>query len=98
MIKHVFVGAAVMLLLVLAFMAGGYAAAKSYQFTGVVQAVDSSSLTVQKTAKETWQFEVGKDTKGAAPKVGDRVTVYYKMVATEIGASAAPTTAAKKKK
>jgi hypothetical protein len=85
--KRVFVGAAVMLLLVLAFVAGGYAAAKSYQFTGVVKAVDSSSLTVEKTAKETWQFEVGKDTKGATPKIGDRVTVYYKMVAAEIEAN-----------
>lgn len=98
MMKRVFVGTVVMLVLVLAFVAGGYAAAKSYQFTGVVKVVDSSSVTVEKTAKETWQFEVAKDTKGAPPKVGDRVTVYYKMVATEIEANAAPSTAAKKKK
>jgi hypothetical protein len=98
MVKRVFVGTVVMLVLVLAFVAGGYAAAKSYQFTGVVQSVDSGSLTVQKSAKETWQFELGKDTKGGPPKVGDRVTVYYKMVATEIEAGAAPSTAAKKKK
>jgi hypothetical protein len=98
MVKRAFVGTAVMLLLVLAFVAGGYAAAKSYQFTGVVQAVGSNSLTVQKTAKETWQFELGKDTKGAPPKIGDRVTVYYRMVATEIEASTDPSTAAKKKK
>jgi hypothetical protein len=91
--KRVFAGAAVMLLLVLAFVAGGYASAKSYQFTGVVRAVDSSSLTVEKTAKETWQFEVSKDTKGATPKIGDRVTVHYKMVAAEIEAN----TATKKK-
>jgi hypothetical protein len=96
--KRVFVGAAVMLLLVLAFVAGGYADAKSYQFTGLVKAVDSSSLTVEKTAKETWRFELGKETKGATPKIGDRVTVHYKMVATEIEANAAPTTAARKKK
>ena len=43
-------------------------------------------MTVEKSAKETWQFEVSKDTKGM-PKVGDKVTVYYKMVATEIEAS-----------
>ena len=98
MIKRVFVGTLVMLVLVLTFVAGAYAAAKSYQFTGVVKVVDSSSVTVEKTAKETWQFEVAKDTKGGPPKVGDRVTVYYKMVATEIEANAAPTTAAKKKK
>jgi hypothetical protein len=98
MMKRVFFGAVVMLLLVLAFVAGGYAAAKSYQFTGVVKAVESSSVIVEKTAKETWQFEMAKDTKGGAPKVGDRVTVYYKMVATEIEANAAPSTTAKKKK
>jgi archaellum component FlaG (FlaF/FlaG flagellin family) len=75
-----------------AFVAGGYAATKSYQFTGVVKAADQGSLTVEKSAKETWQFEVTKDTKGS-PKVGDKVTVYYKMVATEIEAKPATATA-----
>lgn len=86
----------VLALLMSAFAAGGYAAAKSYQFTGVVKAVDGSSLTVEKSAKETWQFEVSKDTKGV-PKVGDKVTVNYKMVATDIEAKPAAATAAKKK-
>jgi hypothetical protein len=87
----------VLALLVSAFAAGGYAAGKSYQFTGVVKASDAGSLTVEKSAKETWQFEVGKDTKGTA-KVGDKVTVYYKMVATEVeGKPATATPAAKKK-
>jgi len=81
---RLFAGTAVMLLVVFAFVAGGYAAAKPYQFTGIVQTVDSHSVTVQKTAKETWQFELAKDTKGGAPKVGDRVTIHYKMVATEV--------------
>ena len=85
--KRVFVGMAVMLLLVLAFVAGGYAESRSYQFTGLVKTVDSSSFTVQKTAKETWQFELGKETKGATPKIGDRVIVHYRMVATEIEAN-----------
>jgi hypothetical protein len=40
---------------------------------------------------------VSKDTKGV-PKVGDKVTVYYKMVATEIEAKAATTAAPAKKK
>ena len=81
------------LLMALAFAAGGYAASKSYQFTGTVKAVDATSLTVEKSAKETWQFDLTKDVKGGAPKVGDKVTVYYKMVATEIEAkpAAAPT-------
>lgn len=74
--RRVFVGAIVVLMFVLAFVAGGYAASKSYQFTGVVKTVDGSSLAVEKSAKETWQFELAKDTKGGAPKVGDRVTVY----------------------
>ena len=72
------------LLLTLACVTGGDAAVKSYQFTGVVKAVDAASMTVEKSAKETWQFELAKETKGATANVGDRVTVYYKMVATEI--------------
>ena len=63
-----------------------------------MKAADAGSLTVEKSAKETWQFEVSKDTKGAA-KVGDKVTVYYKMVATEIEskpAAATPPTPKKK--
>ena len=96
--RRVFVSACVALaLMVMAFVAGGYAAVKSYQFTGTVKASDAGTLTVEKSAKETWQFEVSKDTKGAA-KVGDKVTVYYKMVATEIEAKpAAAATPAKKK-
>jgi len=88
--------ALMVLLLALAFVAGGYAAAKNYQFTGTVKAVDATSLTVEKSAKETWQFELPKDVKGGAPKVGDKVTVQYKMVATEIEAKAATPTKSKK--
>jgi len=86
-----------LLALTLAFVAGAYAAAKSYQITGVVKAVDGGTLTVEKSAKETWQFELTKDTKGGAPKVGDKVTVYYKMVTTEIEQKPATTAATKKK-
>ena len=85
-------------LLIAAAVAGGYAASKSYQFTGTVKAVDGGMLTVEKTAKETWQFEVPKDVKGAMPKTGDKVTVYYKMVATEIEAKPAGTVTATRKK
>jgi hypothetical protein len=85
--KCIFAGIAIVILFVLALAAGGYASAKSYQFTGVVKAVDSNSLTVEKTAKETWQFELTKDTKGVTPKIGDRVTISYKMAATEIEAN-----------
>ena len=84
-------------LVIAAFVAGGYAAAKSYQFTGTVKAADAGTLTVEKSAKETWQFDVPKDVKGGTPKVGDKVTVYYKMVATEIESKPATTAATKKK-
>ena len=94
--RRVFVTAFVVVLLVSAFVAGGYAAAKSYQFTGVVKAADAGTMTVEKSAKEVWQFEVSKDTKGTA-KVGDKVTVMYKMVATDIESKPAAATAAKKK-
>ena len=92
--KRAVLALVVVVLVAVAFVAGGYAAVKAYQFTGVVKAADSSSVTVEKSAKETWQFEVSKDTKGS-PKVGDKVTVYYKMVATEIESK--PAAAAKKK-
>jgi hypothetical protein len=95
--RRVVLAAIVVLLVVIAFAAGGYAAVKSYQFTGVVKAADAGTLTVEKSAKETWQFEVSKDTKGT-PKVGDKVTVYYKMVATEIESKPAATTTPAKKK
>jgi hypothetical protein len=87
----------VLAMIAVAFAAGGYAAGKSYQFTGVVKAVDASSMTVEKSAKETWQFDLSKDTKGTA-KVGDKVTVYYTMSATQIEAKPpAAATPAKKK-
>lgn len=69
--------------LALGYGAGVSAAGKSYQFTGTVKANEGGTLTVEKSAKETWTFSTDKDTKGSA-KVGDKVTVYYKMVATEI--------------
>ena len=87
----------VLTLITVAFAAGGYAAGKSYQFTGVVKAVDAGSMTVEKSAKETWQFDLSKDTKGTA-KVGDKVTVYYTMSATQIEAKPAATATPAKKK
>ncbi len=73
--------------LAVGFGVGASAAGKSYQFTGVVKANDNGVLTVEKNAKETWTFNTDKDTQGTA-KVGDKVTVHYKMVATEIEAKA----------
>jgi len=39
-----FAGIAIVILFVLALAAGGYASAKSYQFTGMVKAVDLDSF------------------------------------------------------
>ena len=72
----------VLVILVAALTVSAYAAAKSYQFTGVVKTVQGDTFTVQKSASETWEFS--------------KVTVHYKMIATEIETSAAP--AAKPKK
>ncbi|HEX3645326.1 MAG TPA: hypothetical protein VHT95_06945 [Vicinamibacterales bacterium] len=87
--RRILITAFVVVLLVSAFVAGGYAAVKSYQFTGIVKAADAGTLTVEKSAKEVWQFELSKDTKGT-PKVGDKVTVMYKMVATDIESKPVP--------
>ena len=87
---------AVLVIVALALSFGMSAAGKSYQFTGTVKANDGGVLTVEKSAKETWTFSTNKDTKGTA-KVGDKVTVYYTMLATEIEAKAATPTAAKKR-
>jgi hypothetical protein len=59
------------------------AAPKTYQFTGTVKIADKDILTVEKSATETWTFATDAGTKGT-PKVGDKVTVTYKMVATSI--------------
>jgi hypothetical protein len=67
----------------LGFLAAASAATKTYQFTGVVKTVDATTFSVEKSAKETWTFEKAPDTKGT-PKVGDKVTVMYKMVATSV--------------
>jgi hypothetical protein len=76
------------------------AAAKGYQFTGVVQSNEGGILTVKKSETETWTFSTDASTKGTA-KAGDKVTVYYKMIATEIEAkpatAKAPAAGAKKK-
>jgi len=90
--RRVLLGMIVVSALVVSYAIGGAAATKSYQFTGVVKSDDGKTFTVEKSAKETWEFEKAGDTKGTA-KVGDKVTVYYKMVATSIEGKAATTPA-----
>ena len=69
----------------IALAIGSFAAAKSYQFTGTVKSVEAESFTVEKSATEVWSFVTDPSTKGR-PKIGDKVTVHYKMVATSIEA------------
>jgi len=93
--KILWLVALVLVTLAVGFGVGVKAAAKSYQFTGMVESNDGGILTVKKSATETWTFSTDAGTKGTA-KAGDKVTVYYKMVATEIEAK--PAAAAPKKK
>ena len=81
---------AIVLTLVLGFFTGVHAAVKAYQFTGTVKSNEGGTLVVEKTPKEVWTFSTDSSTKGTA-KAGDKVTVYYKMIATEIEAKAAAT-------
>jgi len=63
----------------------GYAAAvKQYQYTGTVTAVGGGMISVDKGG-EVWQFSTD-EVKNVAAKKGDKVTVYYKMVAQKIEA------------
>ena len=57
--------------------------AKAYQVTGPVLEVNANYIVVQK-GEQKWQIVIDKTTKGANVKVGDKVTVYYTMTATEI--------------
>jgi hypothetical protein len=73
----------------------------SFQVTGTVSAMDADSITVMK-GKERFQIARDKDTKAPADvKVGDKVTVHYKMYAASIegkSGEAKPAKAPAKKK
>jgi len=58
--------------------------AYAYQVTGPVLDVTDSKIVVEKD-KEKWEIARDKETKGAKDiKKGDRVTVQYRMTATDI--------------
>ena len=79
----------IVVLATLTLAVGGFAAVKTYQFTGTVKSVEGDTFTVEKSATDTWSFSTDASTKGR-PKVGDRVTVHYKMIATTIESNPAP--------
>ena len=70
--------------------------AKAYQVTGPVLEVNANYIIVQK-GEQKWEIAIDKSTKGANVKVGDKVTVYYSMTATEIEAKAPKAPKADKK-
>jgi FKBP-type peptidyl-prolyl cis-trans isomerase len=53
----------------------------AYQVTGVVKETNADTITVMK-GKERFEIARGGDT--TAVKVGDKVTVHYKMTVTKI--------------
>lgn len=58
----------------------------TYQVTGQVLAVGDDTITVQK-GTEKWEIAKAADTKmegGDAVKVGDKVTITYRMTASKI--------------
>ena len=58
--------------------------AKEYQVTGPVVSVDDNVVTVQKD-DEKWEIELGADTKVEGKlKPGEKVTIYYHMVANKV--------------
>ena len=57
--------------------------AKDYQVTGAVLEVNPTFITVIK-GEEKFQIATDAATKGAKPKVGDKVTVHYSMTASSI--------------
>ena len=62
--------------------------AYAYQVTGPVLEVTDTKIVVEKD-KEKWEITRDKDTKGAKDiKKGDRVTIQYRMTATEIESKA----------
>jgi len=60
------------------------AAVKTYQVTGPVLEVTDTSIVVQK-GKDRWELARDKDTNvGGDLKVGDKVTIEYRMTATKV--------------
>ena len=86
--------------LVLASFGLGYAfaASKTYQVTGPVVEVRSDAIVVKKGA-DNWEIARDSSTKvtGGEPKVGDKVTIMYRMTAASIEVKPAAKAPGKKK-
>jgi len=56
---------------------------KTYQVTGPVVSVTDDSIVVTK-GKDNWTIAKDAATKGPTVKPGDKVTIHYRMTATDI--------------
>lgn len=76
---------AVMAGLLLASISLRAEAPNTYQVTGPVLEVTDAKIVVQK-GDERWELARDRGTRlnGGAPKVGDKVTIEYRMIATRI--------------
>ena len=78
----VFAGFLVLMVVVASFSIG--AAVKQYQATGAVTEVDAKGKTMSvDKGGETWQFST-EGLKDMKAKKGDKVTVYYQMIAKKV--------------
>jgi ribosomal protein S1 len=98
--KTRWIGMALVLAILFAASPTFAASAKGYQVTGPVVEVNNDRIVVMK-GKDRW--EIARDASSKVPagvKVGDKVTVYYKMTATEVESkeAAKPAKAEKKTK
>lgn len=71
--------------LLLASSASAAPQAKSYQVTGPVLEVTDTAITVENKAGEKWQIARDAGTKISGDiKVGSKVTIQYRMTATDV--------------
>ena len=71
--------------MLLAASASAAPQAKSYQVTGPVLEVTDTSITVENKAGEKWQIARDAGTKITGDiKVGSKVTIQYRMTATDV--------------
>ncbi len=78
----------VALALALIVVAVSFAAVKTYQVTGPVLAVTPDSITVKK-GNDNWELARDANTKVTGDlKVGSKVTIEYRMIATSVDVKA----------